>query len=243
LPPSWLPLRGKPAARRILLEHLRERGLDPDAHGRLRVRPPRLQAGGTGGRAMSTVGAKGTGRRHAARGTGVLREILPYYRWGAAAGLLGAFVVAVFFLVVDIALGRPFATPTALGASLFLGGPLDLTRAPRAILVVGYTAVHGALFLGLALFATSMILGSREHPPRASILALILTGLFFTCLTLFFIAFALLTDTSLADAWRAGLVIAGNLLASAAMALLLTHALETRWHPESKLVPRQRGDQ
>jgi hypothetical protein len=191
---------------------------------------------------MSALGAKQSGTRHAVRGTGPLREVLPYYRWGMAAGLLGAFVVAVFFLVVDIGMGRPFATPTALGASLFLGGPLDLTREPRAILVAGYTAVHGALFLGLALFATAMILGSREHPPRAPILTAILTGLFFICLTLFFVAFALLTNTPLADAWRAGLVIAANLLGSAAMALLLTYALETRWTPESKIVPRTRGE-
>jgi hypothetical protein len=101
--------------------------------------------------------------------------------------------------------------------------------------------VHGALFLGLALFATAMLLGSREHPPRAPILALILTGLFFTCLTLFFVAFAVLTSTPLANAWRAGLVIAANGLASAAMASLLTWALETRWQPESRLVPRVRG--
>ena len=190
---------------------------------------------------MNTIDVKQTGRRHAVRGTGPLREILPYSRWGAAAGFVGALVVAVFFLVVDIAMGRPFATPTALGASLFLGGPLDLTRGTQAILVAGYSAVHGALFLGLALFATAMILGSREHPPRAPILALILSGMFFVCLTLFFVAFAVLTDTPLANAWRGGLMIAANLLASVAMASLLTYALETRWRPEAKRVPRVRS--
>jgi hypothetical protein len=214
-----------------------------DAQRRLYLRASGLLVGRARerGPAMSALGAKRTPTRHAVRGVGRLRETLPYYRWGVAAGLLGAFVVAVYFLVVDVAMGRPFATPTALGGSLFLGGPLDLTREPRAILIVGYTAVHGALFLGLALFATAMILGSRERPPRASILAPILGGVFFTCLTLFFVAFALLTDTPLADAWRALLVVTANLLASAAMALLLTHALETRWRPESPLTPGPRG--
>jgi hypothetical protein len=189
---------------------------------------------------MNTVQAKRSGRRHAVRGTGALREVLPYSRWGAAAGVLGALVVAVFFLVLDCAVGRPFATPTALGAALFLGGPFDLMREPQLVLIAGYSAVHGGLFLGLALFATAMILGSRERPPRPLPLALILVAFFFTSLTLFFAAFALLTDTPLATAWRGGLVIAANLLASAAMALLLTYALETRWVPESRLTPRLR---
>ena len=189
---------------------------------------------------MSTAEVKRSGTRHAVRGTGALREILPYSRWGAAAGVLGAFVVAVFFLVVDLVAGHPFATPTALGASLFLGGPLDFTREPQLVLIAGYSAVHGGLFLGLALFATAMILGSQVRPPRTLALTSILTAFFFVSLSVFFAIFALLTETPLANAWRAGLVIAANLLASAAMASLLTYALETRWHPESKLVPRQR---
>jgi quercetin dioxygenase-like cupin family protein len=169
-----------------------------------------------------------------------VREILPYYRWGMAAGVLGAFVVAVFFLVVDLVLGRPLATPTALGASLFLGVPFDLSRPPSPILVAGYTAVHGALFVGLALAVSSVVLGSRHRPPRAASLVLLLTGIFFISLTIFFLAFSLMSSYSLASGPRALLVVSANLLAAVSMALLLTRAFQTRWRPDPN--PRRRSE-
>jgi len=87
-------------------------------------------------------------RRHRThvRGTGALREILRYCRWGICAGVVGALAVAMFLLMIDLAVGRPFATPNALGATLFLGVPFDLARAPDPALIAGYSAVHGALF-------------------------------------------------------------------------------------------------
>jgi hypothetical protein len=36
-----------------------------------------------------------------------------YYQWGMLGGVVGAFVVAVLFLILDLAAGRSFATPTA----------------------------------------------------------------------------------------------------------------------------------
>src|SRR6185436_16969805 len=137
------------------------------------------------------------------RGTGALREILPYYRWGALAGVVGAFVVAVFFLILDLAAGRPFATPTALGATVFLGEPFDLARAPSWTLVTGYSAVHGGVFVGLALLVSSMVLGSRRPPPPPASLTLILIGFFFAGLTLLFVGFLAFSSTTLASAPRA----------------------------------------
>src|SRR2546425_12202169 len=48
----------------------------------------------------------------AAAGRSVLRE-------GVVAGLIGAVVVAVWFLVFDPARGRPFLTPGLLGVAVF----------------------------------------------------------------------------------------------------------------------------
>ena len=42
-------------------------------------------------------------------------------REGIVAGLIGAAVVAVWFFVYDLARGRPFHTPSLLGAFVFYG--------------------------------------------------------------------------------------------------------------------------
>src|SRR5215813_6785332 len=44
------------------------------------------------------------------------------YEEGLVAGLIGAAVIAVWFLVLDTVGGRPFHTPTILGRAIFLGG-------------------------------------------------------------------------------------------------------------------------
>jgi len=175
------------------------------------------------------------------RGTGPLREILPYYRWGVGAGLLGAFAVAVFFLALDLAAGRPLATPNALGSALFLGIPFDLAQPLRAIVILGYTAVHGALFVGLALVVSALVLGSRRAPPSAPMLALILVGAFFAALTVLFGCFSLLSPT-LSMGLQTPLVLLANLFAATAMALLLSVAFQTRWRRESALAPVQSRD-
>jgi len=191
------------------------------------------------GPAVSAIGrsqAAPRPRTHV-RGTGALPEVLPYYRWGLFAGVLGAFVVAVFFLILDLAAGRPFATPTALGAALFLGVPLDFARPPSWILITGYSAVHGGLFVALTLIVSSVVLGSPRRPPGATKLTLVLIGAFFASLTLLYVALTLIASPELANGSRALLVTLANLLASTAMALLLTWAFETRWRPESRLAP------
>ena len=158
------------------------------------------------------------------------------------AGVVGAFVVAVFFLIIDLAAGRPFATPTALGATVFLGEPFDLSRTPSLPLVAGYSGVHGGLFVGLALLVSSMVLGSRRPPPPAASLALILIGFFFAGLTLLFVGFLAFSSATLASAPSVALVLSANLLAATAMALVLTYAFETRWRAESPLRPPRGRD-
>jgi len=45
-------------------------------------------------------------------------------REGVVAGLIGAVVVAVWFLFFDLARGRPFLTPGLLGGAVFRGPAL-----------------------------------------------------------------------------------------------------------------------
>ena len=44
------------------------------------------------------------------------------YLEGIRAGLVGASIIALWFLIVDTIAGRPLYTPTVLGAALFHGG-------------------------------------------------------------------------------------------------------------------------
>ena len=47
---------------------------------------------------------------------------------GVLAGLVGAIVVAVWFLVLDLFHGTPFATPSLLGRAVFLGSGSESAR-------------------------------------------------------------------------------------------------------------------
>jgi hypothetical protein len=68
---------------------------------------------------------------------------------GLALGLVGALAVAVWFLVLDVLRGAPFATPAALGSLFVLGatdpGGVQLTLG----IVAAYTAVHVVAFAGV----------------------------------------------------------------------------------------------
>src|SRR5256885_796754 len=99
-------------------------------------------------------------------------------REGIVAGLIGAAVVAVWFLFFDIARGRPFLTPGLLGAAVFQGvtNPtgLEITVAN----VVGYTLIHGLAFIAFGVVAPSLsgrpsswarrCCGSRRRRPPSS---------------------------------------------------------------------------
>jgi hypothetical protein len=138
---------------------------------------------------------------------------------GWASGFLGAFVVAVFFLVIDLLAGRPLWTPGALGSALFLGQRLPPEAHPPLILVVGYTAVHLGVFAGLGLIAATA-LSMRPRLREPAMLLAIGFGLF-VAFELSFAAFALLfTQALMGDlgAWR---ISAANALAAAAMTAFL----------------------
>jgi hypothetical protein len=89
-------------------------------------------------------------------------------REGIAAGLIGAGIAMLWFLIVDLAAGVPLRTPALLGAALFRGarngGVVDVT----APLVVGYTLVHlaGFMALGLGGGRTSSLPSTRSGSSR-----------------------------------------------------------------------------
>ena len=150
------------------------------------------------------------------------RRLFASWSWAAVgwvSGFLGAFVVAIIFLAIDWAAGRPLWTPAALGSVLFLAERLPPTASPPLVLVVGYTAVHLGIFAGLGLIAAAA-LSVRRRMRRPARLVAIGLGLF-VAFELSFAAFALLFARSLMGdlgAWR---ITVANALAAAAMTAFL----------------------
>src|SRR5262245_60402216 len=114
---------------------------------------------------------------------------------GWSSGFLGAFVIALFFFVVDWIEGRPLWTPAALGSALFLGQRLAPDATPPLALVAGYTGIHFLVFAGIGLL-TAAILSEPPRKPGFGALLAIGLGLFIAC-ELAFVLFALFISPAL----------------------------------------------
>jgi hypothetical protein len=66
---------------------------------------------------------------------------------GAVAGIIGAGMVAVWFLAYDLMRDTPLRTPSLLGAALFDGGSHVAPVETSTRLVVQYSVVHGLAFI------------------------------------------------------------------------------------------------
>lgn len=84
---------------------------------------------------------------------------------GAVAGLLGATVVAVWFLLFDLMRGQPFFTPAALGSALFLGASSVSQVAVSVWTVAGYTVLHVGAFVVTGFLAAAIAVQAEETPP------------------------------------------------------------------------------
>lgn len=129
---------------------------------------------------------------------GVLRE-------GIAAGLIGAAVVALWFLAIDSIQGEPLRTPRLLGSALL--------RQPGALpAVLGYTVVHGLAFAVVGLIGAALIAGAERQP--LFIFALVI---FFTAFEVGFFGAIVIAAKWVLDELAGWTVFLGNLLAAASM--------------------------
>ena len=134
---------------------------------------------------------------------------------GIQAGVLGAAVIAVFFLSVDLAAGRqPMWTPGALGSAVFLGESPPVDAEPEPVLVLAYTAAHGTFFLAAALMSAFALLQRERVGPTT---ALVLFGILFAVFEAMILGFLKLAAPSLLATFGIWNVTFANLLASAAM--------------------------
>lgn len=139
-------------------------------------------------------------------------EEQPVLRDGVIAGLIGAAVVAVWFLIFDIARGRPLLTPALLGSAVFQG----ITDPSQVIVSAGpilfYTLLHGVAFVGFGVVAASLILAAEREPALLVAFAILFVGF-----EAFFIGAVAALGRSMLGALVWWAILAGNLLASVAM--------------------------
>ncbi|HXG16664.1 MAG TPA: hypothetical protein VNK50_10465 [Calidithermus sp.] len=128
------------------------------------------------------------------------------------AGLLGALVVALWFLVTDTLAGRPLETPAVLGHALFHGLRAPLTGGPSAALVLGYTVVHGLAFVAFGIVAAAVIAASEREP--ALVIAVVIL---FACFETFFLGVVGVLGTAVKDALAWWKILLANFLAAAVM--------------------------
>lgn len=133
-------------------------------------------------------------------------------RQGLVVGLIGAAAVALWFLVVDVVAREAFWTPGALGSALLAGA-----RSPEEVritlgTVLGYSALHVAAFLLVGVVASGLVEQAERFPPLVFALLLL-----FVVFEVFFVGIAALMGAWVLEeiAWWS--VMAGNLLAAAAM--------------------------
>ncbi|MGH7275883.1 MAG: hypothetical protein ACREIY_02505 [Candidatus Rokuibacteriota bacterium] len=140
-------------------------------------------------------------------------------REGVVAGLIGASVVAVWFLCFDVARGRPFLTPGLLGAAVFqgVGDPVGLriTAGP----VIGYTILHGLAFVAFGVVAASVMAVSEREP--ALFVGFVIL---FACFEVFFFGVIGALGKSMLGVLVWWAILIGNLLASVAMLWYLFRA-------------------
>jgi hypothetical protein len=142
-------------------------------------------------------------------------ETSKLYEEGIVAGLIGAAVVAAWFLALDSVQGRPLYTPTVLGTALFRRGEGladPVTLAPSAETALMFTWVHVLVFAILG-GAAARLIALAERDPNYGFGIL----LFFVIFEFGFLIAAMIFAENVlhAVAWPA--ILFGNLLAAAAM--------------------------
>jgi len=141
------------------------------------------------------------------------------YLDGLIAGVIGAAIVAIWFLYLDTVSGLPLYAPTVLGAALFLG-PEDLASTGRVQvslrLTLMYTWVHGLVFIVLGEIAAYFLLSAGKNLNLGLAILLLFVILEFGFVgTTFIFAKPVLYEF----AWP--MVLLGNLLAAGGMGCYL----------------------
>lgn len=126
-------------------------------------------------------------------------------REGTVAGLIGAAVVALWFLAIDAIQGEPLRTPALLGR-----GVLKILAGPHP--VIAYTVAHGLAFVLFGIVAAALIAGAERAP-----MFLFAVVILFTAFEVFFFGAVVIGAKWILDEVAGWTIFVGNLLASGAM--------------------------
>jgi hypothetical protein len=139
---------------------------------------------------------------------------------GIIAGLIGAAIIAIWFLFMDTVTRLPLYTPTVLGEGLFLkeqGLDSNSGELVSLKLTLMYSGVHGLVFMVLGVIAaySFFLRKSKVH------LSIVLTALF-TVLELGFVGTAFIVAKPVLHELAWPIILTGNFLAAAGMACYLS---------------------
>jgi hypothetical protein len=140
---------------------------------------------------------------------------------GVVAGLVGAAVMAAWFLAVDLARGVPFGTPAFVAGAL-LGGDGEVAAAPVAL----YTLIHFLAFMVVGTLLSAML---RWVPVNAPVLLGAVAG--FLLFDAVFYGSILATGANVVNELGWPQVLIGNVLAGVALMLTLHGAGATATGP------------
>jgi hypothetical protein len=166
-------------------------------------------------------------REHRALPASLIGSWAGVVREGIIAGVLGAAAVAVWFLVLDFVRGEPLRTPILLGTAVF--------KTPDAMeAVIGYTVLHGLMFIVFGLVASFMV-AAAEHQPMFVFALVIL----FTAFEVFFFGATVIAASWVLDELSGWAIFVGNVIAAVAMLAFfyrrhrtLAHRLNEAWVEE-----------
>jgi hypothetical protein len=93
---------------------------------------------------------------------------------GVLTGMIGAGVVAVWFLLLDLVTrGGPFYTPSLLGSIIFAGRDVSDVHELNGAAIFAYTGLHGILFLIAGTILAWMFTQFERNPQFGMVLLLL----------------------------------------------------------------------
>ena len=142
---------------------------------------------------------------HSALSRSLLGAWAGVFREGLAAGVIGAAIVALWFLAIDAIQGEWLRTPRLLGAAF-------LRSADPLAAVLSYTVVHGAAFLVFGVVASALIASAERQPVFVFFLVI-----FFTAFEVASFGAIIIAAKWVLDELAGWTIFVGNLLAAGAM--------------------------
>lgn len=150
--------------------------------------------------------------------TGLARHLQEHavLREGLASGLIGAGVVAVWFLLLDVLVRQPLFTPAALGSLLFHGAASPEQIQLTSATVWGYSVVHVAAFLLFGMVVSALVAQADRTP--SFVFGVVLLGVVFE---VFFVVMVASLGTWVLEEFAWWSVLGGNLVAALSMGAYL----------------------